>query len=143
MRITTSNPRTTPSVEWPQLTEQQDIVRLREGARRLLEFVYHPAITGLVDKTFVNRHARNFETFAEETQIDQWIRREYRACLYLAGTCRMGAANDSESVVDPTGSVVGVEGLRIGDASIMPTLPRAIPYLSSIMIAEHIARDIV
>ena len=58
---------------------------------------------------------------------------------HACGTCRMGAANDPRSVVDPDCRVIGVEGLRVVDASVMPEIPRANTHLTTVMIAEHIA----
>jgi choline dehydrogenase len=52
-----------------------------------------------------------------------------------AGTCRAG--NDEYSVVDPQLKVHGVDGLRIIDSSIMPSLPRANTHAPSIMIGER------
>jgi choline dehydrogenase-like flavoprotein len=51
----------------------------------------------------------------------------------------MGAINDQTSVVDPECRVIGVEGLRVVDASVMPEVPRANTNLTTIMIAEHVA----
>jgi choline dehydrogenase-like flavoprotein len=51
----------------------------------------------------------------------------------------MGAVDEPQSVVDPDGRVIGVEGLRVVDASIMPEAPRANTHLTTVMIAEHIA----
>ena len=51
-------------------------------------------------------------------------------------TCAIG------SVVDPTLTVLGVEGLRVVDASVMPAVPSAATNLTTIMVAEHIARRV-
>ena len=51
----------------------------------------------------------------------------------------MGSAESTASVVTPDCRVIGVDGLRVVDASIMPTLPRANPNLTCIMLAEHAA----
>jgi choline dehydrogenase len=51
----------------------------------------------------------------------------------------MGAADDPRSVVDPECRVIGVEGLRVIDASIMPENVRANTHLSTVAIAEHMA----
>jgi 5-(hydroxymethyl)furfural/furfural oxidase len=51
----------------------------------------------------------------------------------------MGAANDPDAVVDNVGRVRGFEGLRVVDASIMPTVPRANTNIPTIMVAEKIA----
>jgi len=52
----------------------------------------------------------------------------------------MGAAPELGAVTDAHGSVHGVEGLTVADASIMPTVPTGTPNLPTIMVAEHIAR---
>jgi 5-(hydroxymethyl)furfural/furfural oxidase len=58
------------------------------------------------------------------------------------GTCRMGAVDDPDAVVDSKGRVYGVEGLRVIDASIMPWVPRANTNIPTIMLAEKIAADL-
>jgi 5-(hydroxymethyl)furfural/furfural oxidase len=59
--------------------------------------------------------------------------------FHPAGTCRLGAAGDPDSVVDPSCRVLGVGGLSVIDASIMPKLPAANTCIPTMMIAEHAA----
>jgi choline dehydrogenase len=77
----------------------------------------------------------------EDARTDDDLRAHLRALsqtlYHPAGTCRMGS--DAESVVDPELRVRGVEGLRIVDASIMPTLPRGHTNWPTVMIAERAA----
>ena len=56
-----------------------------------------------------------------------------------AGTCRMGAAGAADTVVDADGRVQGVDGLRVADASILPTIPRANTHLTVLAVAEAMA----
>ena len=58
---------------------------------------------------------------------------------HVSGTCRMGIPNSAEIVVDPACRVVGVEGLRVVDAAIMPTLVSANPHIPVLMMAEKMA----
>ena len=51
----------------------------------------------------------------------------------------MGAADDPRSVVDPDCRVIGCSGLRVIDASVMPTVVRANTHLTTVMIAEKLA----
>jgi 5-(hydroxymethyl)furfural/furfural oxidase len=59
--------------------------------------------------------------------------------FHPSGSCRMGAPENPEAVVDPECRVIGVEGLRVVDASVMPCLPSANTNLPTIMIAERAA----
>ena len=58
---------------------------------------------------------------------------------HYCGTCRMGSPGDPAAVVDSQGRVIGVAGLRVADASILPVLPRANTNLPVMMAADHIA----
>jgi choline dehydrogenase-like flavoprotein len=62
--------------------------------------------------------------------------------FHPAGTCRMGPISDPFTVVDSQCRVHGVDGLRVVDASVMPTLPRGNTNIPVIMIAEKIADEI-
>ena len=75
----------------------------------------------------------------DERQLDAWLAAHCTDYVHAVGTCRMGAADDPAAVVDPDGRVIGMEGLRVVDASIMPEVPRANTHLTTVMIAEHIA----
>jgi 5-(hydroxymethyl)furfural/furfural oxidase len=58
---------------------------------------------------------------------------------HASGTARMGAAGDRLAVTDGQGRVHGAQGLRVVDASLMPTIPRANTNIPTIMMAERIA----
>ncbi len=72
--------------------------------------------------------------------LDDFIRRICSVTQHPVGTCTMGVG--AEAVVDPQLKVIGVEGLRVADASIMPTVPGANTNASAIMIGEK-ASDLV
>jgi len=76
---------------------------------------------------------------------DEWLHyaRQYGSTAYhLIGTARMGPATDKTSVVDDQLRVHGLQGIRVVDASIMPNMPSANTYSSTMMIAEK-ASDMI
>ena len=70
-----------------------------------------------------------------------FLRRSCMSYFHPAGTCAMGSGE--EAVVDAELRVRGVEGLRIADASVMPTIPSANTNAPSIMIGEFASRLLV
>jgi len=76
---------------------------------------------------------------ASDAALRTFVRERAHAQYHVCGTCRMGEADDPAAVVDPQGRVHGVAGLRVGDASIFPTVPRANTHLPVLMAAEKIA----
>jgi choline dehydrogenase len=72
-----------------------------------------------------------------DAALDAYLRDNVRVTQHPVGTCTMGTTNDA--VVDPRLRVRGIEGLRVVDASIMPTVPGANTNAAVIMIAEKAA----
>jgi 5-(hydroxymethyl)furfural/furfural oxidase len=73
----------------------------------------------------------------------EWIAGAVLGHWHASCTCRMGAADDPGAVTDPSARVYGVEGLRIADASIMPSVPCANTNIPTIMIGEKVAATIL
>ncbi|MEX2375095.1 MAG: GMC oxidoreductase [Dehalococcoidia bacterium] len=81
---------------------------------------------------------------SDQDVLEDYVRRNAFGQWHICGTCKMGRANDRDAVVDPrTGRVYGIRGLRVADASIMPTAPRANLNIPVIMTAEKIADAVV
>ncbi len=82
------------------------------------------------------------ELMRDDEALEAWVKARAVPFYHPIGTCRMGAADDSQAVVDPACRVRDVDGLRVIDASIMPSIPRANTNLTVIMIAEKMAASI-
>ena len=76
---------------------------------------------------------------ADNDALADHIRENVAGTFHPVGTCRMGGAGDRDAVTDPAGRVRGVAGLRVIDASIMPTAPRGNTNIPTIMVAEKLA----
>ena len=83
------------------------------------------------------------EDLADESTMKQWIADTVLGHWHATSTCRMGAPDDPGAVTDPAGRVYGVEGLRVCDASIMPTVPCANTNIPTIMVGEKISAAIL
>ena len=83
------------------------------------------------------------EELADESTLKQWIADTVLGHWHATSTCRMGAANDPGAVTDPAGRVHDVQGLRVCDASIMPTVPCANTNIPTIMVGEKISAAIL
>ncbi|GAB5500096.1 MAG: choline dehydrogenase [Pseudohongiellaceae bacterium] len=76
----------------------------------------------------------------DDAAIDAWVKANVESAYHPAGTCRMsGEADDDMAVVDTECRVRGLEGLRIVDASVFPSLPNGNINAPVIMVAERAA----
>ena len=73
-----------------------------------------------------------------DAELDEFIAQHAESAYHPCGTCRMGS--DDDAVVDPSGLVRGVGGVRVVDASIFPHIPNANLNGPVLMVAERIAR---
>jgi 5-(hydroxymethyl)furfural/furfural oxidase len=79
----------------------------------------------------------------DDQVLEEWIHTGIQGDWHPCGTCRMGKETDRKAVVSPAGRVYDVNGLRVIDASIMPTIPSANINLSTMMLAEKMADHIL
>jgi choline dehydrogenase len=75
----------------------------------------------------------------DDAKLDDYLLATAFDAQHATSTCRMGNPDEDSTVVDPACRVLGVDGLRVVDASIFPTVPRANTNLAAIMAGELIA----
>jgi 5-(hydroxymethyl)furfural/furfural oxidase len=74
-----------------------------------------------------------------DAAIEEHVMRYVISIRHISCTCRMGSEDDPTAVTGPDGSVHGISGLRVADASVFPAVPRANTNIPTIMAAEKIA----
>ncbi|RIK37061.1 MAG: GMC oxidoreductase [Chloroflexi bacterium] len=144
LRVVAPDPMAMPQIDERLLSDERDLVRMRDGVRRLLQFAAHPALraisTAIVPSMGLSTQPPPaLADLRDQRTLDAWLLASVRDAWHLVGTCRMGAADDPRTVVDPECRVLGVTGLRVIDGSIMPEAPRANTNLTCITIGEHMA----
>ena len=76
---------------------------------------------------------------ADDDRLEHYLRRVVGGVWHPCGTCKMGSSSDPMAVVDSQGSLRGINGLTVCDASVMPTIPCANLNIPVIMIAEKMS----
>ena len=75
----------------------------------------------------------------DRDELRAWVRDRVATTFHPSSTCRMGPAADPGAVVDHAGRVHGIAGLRVADASVFPTIPRANIHCTVVAVAEKLA----
>jgi choline dehydrogenase len=146
LQVTDRDMNAVPTIDLNMLADERDLVRLRDSLPRLRAIIEHPAIDAVAESFFtflLSGEDQGLPPFdASQDEIDTWLFEHCQETHHPVGTCRMGRPDDPRSVVDLDCRVIGVEGLRVIDASIMPECPRANLHLNCVMIAERMAARI-
>jgi choline dehydrogenase len=136
VRILSADPLRQPEIAPNYLAEEIDRKTMVEGVKMLREIHAQPAFRALWDHEVLPGAA--VQTDAEILDL---VRASGGTVFHPVGTCRMGA--DQLAVVDPDLRVRGLSGLRVADASVMPTITSANTNAASLMIGEHAAARIL
>lgn len=134
-----SDPSGKPTIEPNFLADETDIAVLREGFELARALARTTAFQALSPQE-LNPSA----AIAGNDEIDEYIRSTVETTFHPVGTCRMGLQGDG--VVDGSLRVYGVHGLRVIDASIMPSIVSANTNAAALMIgykgAEYLTKDL-
>jgi choline dehydrogenase len=122
-----------PIIRPNYLSSMPDLHVLREGVKILREVFSQSAFDN-----FRGTELSPGKDIRTDSEIERWIRRTADTVFHPVGTCKMG--NDPLAVVDQHLRVHGVAGLRVADASIMPTMPSSNTHAPTMMIGEQAAR---
>ncbi len=149
MAAVVSSPEMLPHVVTPSPSSYSGWAKLL-GRRTAANYMMTAPVAALLDlmpalqpafvKAFIGGGRTLDGLIQDRTAIEDFVRAGVFGQWHPSGTCRMGVASDRYAVTSPDdGRVHGVAGLRVVDASLMPTIPRANLNLPVIMIAERMA----
>ena len=129
--VTTPDPTGKPFIVHGYYTTEDDVRSGVAGLRMVLDFIRQAPLSRYAETP---NHAPDGD---DDAALEAHMRQKCQTIYHPVGTCRMGA--DPTSVVDPELRVRGVAGLRVVDASIMPSVPRGNTNAPVIAIAERAA----
>jgi choline dehydrogenase len=132
LRLRSADPRQHPLIEPNLLAEPRDREEMRACVRLTREIFAQAAFD-----PFRGPEIRPGPDVTSDAEIDAFVRQRADSAYHPCGTCRMGS--DAMAVVDPECRVRGIDGLRVVDASIMPSEPSGNLNAPTIMLAEKAA----
>ncbi|OUS37010.1 choline dehydrogenase [Rhodobacterales bacterium 56_14_T64] len=136
--LASADPKDAPNILFNYMSTEQDWVDFRKCIRLTREIFGQDAF-----KPFVKHEIQPGVDMQSDDELDSFIREHVESAFHPCGTCRMGAANDVTSVVDPECRVIGVDGLRVADSSIFPRITNGNLNGPSIMSGEKAADHIL
>ncbi|MFI0372254.1 GMC family oxidoreductase [Actinomadura sp. 1N219] len=136
LRLASADPYAAPLIDPAYLTDPDDARLLLDGIELVRDVMANKAVAGDVEEELSPGPG-----FPDRDALARELPNRATTVYHPVGTCRMGA--DERAVVDPELRVRGVEGLRVADASIMPSITGGNTNAPSMMIGEHAAKLIL
>ena len=130
LRLASTDPTAAPLIDYGYLQEPDDLKVLAEGTEMIRAIMAHSSFGGAVKE-------ESYPGSAVTKDRPEEIRRRVVSVMHAVGTCRMGV--DERAVVNPDLTVRGIDGLRVVDASIMPTITGGNTNAPCYMIGERAA----
>jgi len=130
--LDSNDPTSAPKILFNYMSTEIDRLEMREAIRLTREVLNQPALTSLSGEELLPGSA-----VQTDEEIDLFVREYGESAYHPSCTCAMGKSK--WSVVDSSGRVHGLKGLRVVDASIMPSIVSGNLNAPTIMLAEKIA----
>jgi choline dehydrogenase len=132
LRLASADPAAAPLIDPAYLSEPGDAALLLEGMKLVRETMANRLVSAGVTGELSPGPA-----FADDRTLAEELPNRATTVYHPVGTCRMGV--DERAVVDPKLRVRGIDGLRVADASIMPSITGGNTNAPAMMIGEHCA----
>ena len=129
IHVTSTDPSRPPAINFNFLSDENDRTALLSGMKIVRDWINAPAMDD-----YRGVELAPGEALQKDDELLDWVRQTAETTYHPVGTCKMGS--DPMAVVDDQLRVHGIQGLRVADASIMPTLTSGNTNAPSIMIGE-------
>ncbi len=139
LSLTSTDPSDQPLVRQRMLSDERDTVRMREGIRELVALARRNETASILGGSVERENADLFAALDDDGRLDDYLLRTVGDAQHGTSTCRMGDPDSPDTVVDPECRVLGLDGVRVVDASIFPSVTRANTNLTAIMTGELMA----
>ncbi|HHJ3165774.1 TPA: choline dehydrogenase [Vibrio parahaemolyticus] len=134
VEVVSSNPNDKPKIEFNYISTEQDKQDWRDCIRLTREILNQPAMD-----EFRGDEIQPGLHITTDEQIDEWVKQNVESAYHPSCSCKMGADDDPLAVLDEQCQVRGIQGLRVVDSSIFPTIPNGNLNAPTIMVAERAA----
>jgi choline dehydrogenase len=134
VRAVSGDFREKPAIQPNYIANEMDQKVLLDGMKLARTFLHTPELA-----QFNDGEAMPGPAVQTDDELMSFARGIGTTAFHVMGTCRMGPSSDPSTVVSDELKIHGIEGLRVADASIMPTMPSANTNASTLMIAEKAA----
>jgi choline dehydrogenase len=134
VKLRSSNPLDLPRIRFNMFEELADMDTMVRAVKLSRGIFGQPAMRSVVAEELLPG-----QEFRSDAEIATAIRQQAEHRHHAVGTCRMGVATDDLAVVDAKLRVIGVDGLRVADASVMPQDPSGNTNVPTLMIGEKAA----
>ncbi|WP_108812604.1 choline dehydrogenase [Sphingorhabdus sp. Alg231-15] len=137
VQIQSADPAAAPRIKFNYMQHPDDVAKWRQCIRLTREIIAQPAMDA-----YRGEELQPGLDVATDGQIDEWVKDNVESAYHPCGTCKMGPQSDAMAVVDPECQVIGLDGLRVVDASVFPTVTNGNINAPTIMVAER-ASDMI
>jgi len=134
VRLNSADPAAAPQLVFNYMSHPDDWTDMRACVRLTRTIFSQPAFD-----RWRGREIQPGENVISDAEIDAFVAQKVESAYHPSCTCKMGDARDPMAVVDADTRVIGVEGLRVADSSIMPSITTGNLNAPTIMIGEKSA----
>jgi len=137
VRITSPDPAAKPKILFNYMAEEEDRKAFRACIRLTREIIGQSAMD-----PYRGEEIQPGKGLQSDSGLDAWLRQNAESAYHPSCTCKIGSDSDPMAVLDPQCRVRGMEGLRVVDSSVFPTITNGNLNAPTIMVGEK-AADII